>query len=123
MHVFEPDIQLFEEADRKTFPAPGGILFAGSATMTIWNATVAGDFAPLPVFGRGFGGSTIADSIHFARRIILPYRPATIVLYAGENDIACGKSAEEVLADFEILATLVQYELPQTRIFFLSIKS
>ena len=44
------------------------------------------------------------------------------MLYAGENDLASGKTPEDVLADFQRLVDLVLGELPQTRICFLAIK-
>ena len=47
------------------------------------------------VLNRGVGGSQIVDATHFAERIIFPYEPRMIVLYAGGNDLNAGKSAEQ----------------------------
>jgi len=44
------------------------------------------------------------------------------VFYAGDNDIAAGKSPERVLADFKEFVTTVRADLPRTKILFLSIK-
>jgi lysophospholipase L1-like esterase len=71
---------------------------------------------------RGFGGSELADSVRFAPRIVVPYEPRIVVLYAGDNDLAFGKSPEQVAADFEAFTRLVLGRLPKTKIIFLSIK-
>ena len=47
---------------------------------------------------RGYGGSHVSDTIHFAPRIILPYKPSLIVFYAGDADVAGGKTAETIAA-------------------------
>ena len=49
-------------------------------------------------------------------------RPRVIVFYAGDNDIAAGKTPKQVGDDFQAFAALVHRELPKTRIVFVSIK-
>lgn len=117
---WEADIRAFEEHDAEHPPERGGVLFVGSSSIVRWNLAEA--FPELHALNRGFGGSEIADSSHFADRIILPYQPRTIVFYAGDNDIANGKSAAEVAADFERLATKIHDALPDSRLLFLAIK-
>ena len=119
--AFEPEIAAFEASDRTHRPQPGGILFVGSSSIRFWS-TLAADFPGEPVFNRGFGGSMLPDVIYFAPRIVLPYRPRLIVLYAGDNDIAAERAPTQVLADYETFARLVHDSLPATRIIFLSIK-
>jgi lysophospholipase L1-like esterase len=118
---FENEIRAFEAADAKTPPAPGGVLFVGSSSIRLWT-TLGDDFPGLPVINRGFGGSQVADSTRYAPRIVLPYQPGTIVLYAGDNDLADGKSPGRVLADFKAFVETVRAALPRTRILFISIK-
>ena len=60
-------------------------------------------------------------------RIILSYKPGTIVFYAGENDIAGvllseKKSPEQVFQAFTDFCAKVHKQLPDTRIYFTSIK-
>ena len=52
------------------------------------------------VLNRGFGGSTLADVVYYMDRILLPYRPRLVVLYAGDNDLAAGRTPERVLGDY-----------------------
>jgi lysophospholipase L1-like esterase len=118
---FEDDIRAFEAADAKQPPAPGGIVFVGSSSFTLWE-TMEQDLAPFPVVRRGFGGSQLSDSVRHCERIVLPYRPRAVVLYAGDNDLAEGKSPEQVAADFDAFVNKVHGALPDTKIAFLSIK-
>jgi lysophospholipase L1-like esterase len=80
------------------------------------------DLAPLPVTNRGFGGSQLSDSARYAERIVTPYRPDIVVLYAGDNDLADGKTAEQVAADFREFVAKVHRALSQTRIVYITIK-
>ena len=117
---FESEIKAFEAADLKNPPPKNGILFIGSSSIRFW-ATLSQDFPNLPVYHRGFGGSQISDSIHFAPRIVLPYAPRQIVFYAGGNDINADKSPERVFSDFTNFVGIVRAALPETRISYISI--
>ena len=80
------------------------------------------EFSRHDVLNCGFGGSQLADVCHSADRLILPYRPEVVFVYAGDNDTAAGKSPEEISRDFADLVQRVHATLPETRIVFLSIK-
>ncbi len=118
---WEAAIREFEAADREKAPPTSAVLFVGSSSIRGWK-TLAKDFAPLTVINRGFGGSQLADAHHFADRIIIPYRPKAVVIYAGDNDIAAGKTPETVLADFKRLAGKIRRDLPKCRVYFIAIK-
>lgn len=113
-------IREFEEADLKSPPPKNAILFIGSSTIRLWK-TLQQDFPSHPVINRGFGGSQVADSVYFADRVVIPYRPRQIIVYAGSNDIAAGKSPEQVASDFKTFVEQVRAKLPDTRIAFMSI--
>jgi lysophospholipase L1-like esterase len=119
--AFEPEIRAFEAADRSRPPAPGGVVFVGSSSIKNWT-TVAADFPNLPVLNRGFGGSTLADVVHYQDRIVLPYRPHLVVLYAGDNDLAQGRTPEQVVADYRAFVARLRSALPATRLAYISIK-
>ena len=118
---FQAEIEAFEQQDRAAPPPPGAVLFLGSSTIRLWTK-LEQDFPGIPVVNRGFGGSQIEDSLRYAPRLVLPLKPKTIVFYAGENDLAAGKTPEQVVADFQRLAADVQTALPATRILFVSLK-
>jgi lysophospholipase L1-like esterase len=118
---FDKEIEAFEAADRKQMPPTGGVLFLGSSSIRLWK-TLEADFPGVAVINRGFGGSKIPDSTRYAPRIVLPYRPKTIVFYAGDNDLAAGATPQRVLEDFRQFAATVHAKLPQTRILFIAVK-
>lgn len=112
----------FAAADRAAPPATGGVLFVGSSSIRLWSQ-LPQDFSQAPVvLNRGFGGSTMAECHAFARQLVLPYRPRHVLVYAGENDLAEGRSPEDVLASFRGFVDVVRTELPSTRISYISIK-
>jgi lysophospholipase L1-like esterase len=119
--TWETSIEAYEASDAQSSPAPGSIVFVGSSSILLWE-TLGGDMAPMPVLNRGFGGSVIANVTHFADRIVLPYEPSGIVLYAGDNDIAFGLSADCALRDFEAFVEHIQAAALDTPIYFISIK-
>jgi lysophospholipase L1-like esterase len=101
-------------------PPPGCILFVGSSSIRLWK-TLATDFPRLPVVNHGFGGSQLADSVHFTDRIIAPFRPRLVVIYAGGNDINAGKTARIVYGDFVALVRKIRDATPKAKIAFISI--
>lgn len=117
---WEKAIAAFEKQDEAKLPAKGGIVFVGSSSIVKWK--LGDDFSDLPVIQRGFGGSQLADSVHFAPRIVTKYEPKTVVLYAGDNDLASGKSPQQVAADFEAFVQVVHDKLPETKIIYIAIK-
>jgi lysophospholipase L1-like esterase len=96
------------------------VLFIGSSSIRFWK-TLQADFPQYRVLNRGFGGSHIADCTHFAERIVIPYRPSVIILHAGSNDLAAGKSPEQVFADYKAFVAKAREALPDTPIAFLGI--
>ena len=117
---FEQEIARFEAWDRKNAGPDQPALFVGSSSIRMWETRVS--FPQFPVINRGFGGAHISDVSHFAERIVLPYKAPVIVFYAGDNDIAGGKTADRVRDDYERFVKLVRAKQPQTTIVYLPIK-
>ena len=118
---FEKAIVQFENMDKEHPPPEKSVLFIGSSSIRMWK-TLVEDFAPLTVINRGFGGSQFTDAIHFANRIVIPYKPALILVYEGDNDIASKKSPERVLLDYKRFVAAVRKGLPNIPVYFISIK-
>ncbi len=117
---FAKEIEAFEAGDKTNPPPTGAILFIGSSSIRLWT-TLAKDFPQHRVINHGFGGSQIIDSVNYAERIVLPYKPRLIVLYAGGNDINAGKTPEQVFTDYRAFVKKVHTTLPKTRIDYISI--
>jgi len=118
---FAPEIAAFDSADEARPPAPGGIVFVGSSTIRLWTS-LADDFAGLPVINRGFGGSTFPEALHYLQRTVVRYHPRTVVVYEGDNDLASGRTPQQVAGDYRAFVRAVRDSLPSARIVFLAIK-
>lgn len=117
---WEKSIQAFEQQDAKQAPPQNEILFVGSSSIRLWKLEES--FPNLKVINRGFGGSQIVDSTHFAERLVIKHQPRVVVFYAGDNDLTAGKSPEQMAADFKSFVGVVRPKLPTTQIHFISIK-
>jgi lysophospholipase L1-like esterase len=118
---FEAEIRAFEAADRASPPPLGVVVFVGSSSIKNWT-DVAADFPSVPVLNRGFGGSTLADVVYYADRIVLRYQPRLVVLYAGDNDLAEGRTPERVVGDYRAFVARLKSAWPRARVAFVSIK-
>jgi len=116
---FAKDIDAFEEKDKANPPPQNEIVFVGSSSIRFWKSTEA--FPDLKIINRGFGGSQMADSVRYAERIILPYKPRIVVVFAGGNDINAKKTPEQVLEDYKALVGKIHAALPKTKVYFISL--
>ena len=118
---WEKDIRAFETADQRNPPVPGGVVFYGSSSFRMWT-NLAASFPAHRVVNRGFGGSQLSDLNQYFERVVPPHRPRLLLVYGGDNDIAGGKSAAQVEADFRTLVDLARRHCPETRVAFVAIK-
>jgi len=120
--AWESSIRKFESQDRLMPPSQNMIVFVGSSSFTLWS-TLEQDMSPLPAINRGFGGAKINDVVRYTDRIVIPYRPRAIVLFAGTNDIADPKpaTAQEVFDGYLSFVKRVQAALPETPIYYVAI--
>jgi lysophospholipase L1-like esterase len=114
------EMAAFDAADAKAPAAAGGVVFVGSSSIRLWD--LAASFPGLPILNRGFGGSQIADSVAHADRLVIRHKPRLVVFYAGDNDLAGGKTPSAVQQDFRTFVAKVHAALPQARIAFIGIK-
>lgn len=118
---WENDISAIEDKIKSGESAPGSIVFVGSSSIRMWK--LEDSFPDLKTCNHGFGGSQMADSVHFFERIVAPVKPSIIVVYAGDNDIAQKKLPETVAADFAQFCAKVKKQLPDCqRVVYVSIK-
>jgi len=119
---FANEIRAFKHQDSLHFPQKNGILFIGSSSIRKWT-DLEKRYADKPIIRRGVGGCELGQlTDYYTPYILLPYQPSKIFIYAGENDIASGKSAQVVAAEFDKLWTLIRQKLPSAQIYFMSIK-
>lgn len=112
-------IRAFGVQDYK-FRKAGAIVFVGSSSIRSWDLPES--FPGFEVRNRGFGGSELSDALIHYDKLILPNQPKAIILYAGDNDIANGETAEQVVADWKKFAQRTRKKLPTTQLAYLPIK-
>lgn len=100
----------------------GAVVFVGSSSIRLWDGLEAQFERFTTVVKRGFGGSTMADCAENVERLVLAYEPRTVVLYAGENDLAEGAAPVEVVARLQRFTEQVRAAQPAAHIAYVSIK-
>jgi len=117
---WEKDIAALEAKQKEQPTAPGSLLFVGSSSIRMWD--LGASWPAEKTVNHGFGGSMLPDTVHFFDRLVVPLEPRAVIVYAGDNDIAAGKSPERVASDFAKLTERITKELPETRIAYIAIK-
>jgi len=102
----------------------GEIIFYGASNFRRWEE-MEQDMLPYIVQNHGFGGSTDAELIRSANKLLYPYKPAVVVLQTGSND--CVRLAgpkrllyERVLNRKIRMLETFHKELPDTRFIIIS---
>lgn len=119
--MWDAEINALTEIDVKQTPPKNPILFVGSSSMRFWR-NLRQSFPTLNVINRGFGGSRLEDVNHYFDRIVTPYNPKIIVLYAGENDVNEGVAPETVLESYRKFWTMMRAKFPKIKFVYVSLK-
>ncbi|QJD96839.1 GDSL family lipase [Mucilaginibacter robiniae] len=106
MNWYEDDVKQLEQNRLKLNYEPE-TLFYGSSTLRLWE-NLYQDFATLKPVNLGFGGSTLAACVWFFDRIMKPYQPQRLVVYAGDNDLGDDRHPEEVFIFFKQLVVQIR---------------
>jgi len=117
---FAKSIEAFVAWDSKNSFPERGMLFVGSSSVRGWPTAMA--FPGKPIINRGFGGSELSDVLHYYDQVIKPYSPVKVFLYAGDNDIGNGKTADQVFEDYKELVVRFRADLPDSKLVFISLK-
>jgi GDSL-like lipase/acylhydrolase family protein len=119
---YAEEIRAFKHQDSLSFPKRNGILFIGSSSFRLWT-DLEQRFPGKHITRRGVGGCELSNIVdYYTPYILFPYHPRKIFIYAGENDIAYGHSADSVLINFKKLYRMIHAKLRNSQIYYLSIK-
>jgi lysophospholipase L1-like esterase len=121
MEAYEPEVRALERASQARPPPAHSVVFYGSSSIRLWTSLVD-DFSGVPVVNRGFGGSTLAACSWFFWRLVRVLPARSIVLYAGDNDLANGDSPARVLEQLKHLLRQVDVAFGPLPVGFISIK-
>ena len=117
---YENEVQRLEK-EQTLLPYDPKLIFYGSSSIRLWE-NLYNDFAAFQPVNLGFGGSTLASCVWFFDRLIAPYRPASMIVYAGDNDLGDGRHPEEVFIFFQQLVCRTRQQFGDIPLAFISIK-
>jgi lysophospholipase L1-like esterase len=120
MYWYEDEVKRLENERVKLGYEPETI-FYGSSSIRMWT-TLYQDFGNLKPVNLGFGGSTLAACVWFFERIMAPYHPKRLIIYAGDNDLGDGRHPEEVFIFFQELAVKINARFGSVPCYFISLK-
>lgn len=120
MFWYETEVKGLENKSLKLAP-DAETLFYGSSSIRMWE-TLGKDFEGFKPVNLGFGGSTLAACVWFFERIMGPYHPKRLVVYAGDNDLGDGRHPEEVFIFFQQLMVKIQKKFGNLPCYFISLK-
>lgn len=121
MEWYEAEVRAMERARAAAPPRCGSVVFYGSSSIRLWSSLKT-DFAGIDVVNAGFGGSTMAACAYFFERLVVPYQPRSLILYAGDNDLGDGRSPNDVLTSFRQLMEKIDRQLGPIPVGFISVK-
>ena len=117
---YEEEVQRLEKEFLNLSYSPA-MVFYGSSSIRMWESLYE-DFKPYKPVNLGFGGSTLEACVYFFQRIMQPYHPQNLVIYAGDNDLGDGKKPGDVFIFFEQLCKLSTSTYNTAAIFYVSVK-
>jgi len=119
---FADELKAFHVRDSVNAPPKNGVVFIGSSSVRKWTDFEA-RFPNPKLIRRGIGGSTLAQFVDFyLPYVVFPYQPAKVFVYVGENDIAMGATATQLMENYKKLTAMIKAKLQKTQIYFLSVK-
>jgi len=120
--VYADDIANLVAQTRESSVSEGAVVFIGSSSIRLWS-TLEGDMHPLPVIQHGFGGAKLADVEFYADRLVNPFDPRAVVVFAGTNDLQphASKPPGVLLKTYQGFVDRVRSDLPDVPIYFIGI--
>jgi lysophospholipase L1-like esterase len=117
---YENEVQRLEKEKGLLEYTPETI-FYGSSSIRLWES-LYDDFRDYRPLNLGFGGSTLAACVWFFDRLLAGYRPKSLIVYAGDNDLGDGRHPEEVFIFFQQLVARARRQFGDIPLAFVSIK-
>ncbi len=113
-----------DELNAKQYDFPEGTdiaLITGSSSARFWT-NMNEQFPEKGIINTGFGGSQMHELLYYVEDLIIKYLPAKVFIYEGDNDLATGKTKEEVIESAAKIVNAIHAKDSNTRIHFISPK-
>lgn len=120
MYWYEDEVKRLEK-DSLKISYNADTIFYGSSSIRLWT-TLYDDFKDLKPVNLGFGGSTLAACVWFFERVMQPFHPKQLVIYAGDNDLGDGRHPEEIFIFFQQLVVKTRERFGDIPCYFVSLK-
>ena len=98
----------------------GGVLFAGASGVGHWKPRLKDDFKEYKIISQVCSGGqmrNLASNIHY----YFNYKPSIIIVQLGGNDLAAGKTPEQVCDDFKTFVKTTRTALPDVKIIYMGL--
>jgi hypothetical protein len=118
---FQKEIDTIDLKNKKKVISEELIVFTGSSSIRRWK-DIQEYFPGKNIINTGFGASQMSDLLYYSDSVIIKFKPVQVFFYEGDNDIAAGKKAEDVIRDAEILCKKILMKIPNTQIVIISVK-
>lgn len=102
-------------------PGKPVILLTGSSSVRLWD-DAARAFPQAQVVNTGFGGSTMAGLLEHYAALIRRYEPDQIYIGSGDNDLAGGRTPQQVQQQTEQLLARIHADLPDAEVVLIAAK-
>lgn len=121
MEWYESEVRSLEHARQQRALPERPVVFYGSSSIRGWD-TLAEDLGDPRALNMGFGGSTLEACVFFFERLVVPVRPASLIVYAGDNDLGDGRHPAQVIEAYRALLNKVRTHLGTAPFGFIAIK-
>ncbi|MCZ2720791.1 cyclic nucleotide-binding domain-containing protein [Marinomonas sp. 15G1-11] len=118
---FESDVRELEFRLAQKPYEDNPVAFYGSTTIRNW-PELTSQLGRNDIINLGFSAATLESCVYYFERIVLPQKPRSLVLYAGDNDIGNLHSSNRVLELYIELLQKVDSHLPHIPVTIISIK-
>lgn len=118
---YEDEVRELEKRRAREAPVAAPVVFYGSSTIRLWK-TLDQDFPEITLRNLGFGGSTLRACVYYFERLVVPYNPKALVIYAGDNDLGDGQTPEDVFVSYQALWRLSRQIFGPIPFTYISIK-
>lgn len=121
MQWYQEEIERLEQLPVAVTKSRPRVVFYGSSTFTRW-PKLAKCFPQLEAVNLGFGGSTLAACAWFFEQLVPRQQPDALLIYAGDNDLGDGRTAEEVILFYDHLMASIRAAFGGIPVVFVAIK-